>query len=382
MRHRPRVALIIETSNDYARGLLHGVRAWIREHEPWSIFLAEHGRGDEPPAWLSDWQGDGIIARIESRKIARAVKKSGRPAVDVSAGRHLPELPWVETDDEAIARLAADHLMERGFRHFAYCGDDRFNWSTWRREAFEKMVTRAGHSCDTWTPRPGEDDTWERHEEALVQWIDKLPRPVGIFACYDIRGQQILEACRRLGLAVPDEVAVIGVDNDELLCDLYTPPLSSVVPDTHRTGYEAARLLDRIMRGENVGADAHPIRPVGVVTRESTDVTAIDDRDVSTAVRFIRDHACEGINVEDVLEQIPLSRRVLESRFKTLIGRSPHEQILKTRLDRVCLLLTETDLPLTRVAERCGFKHVEYLSAVFKKKIGTPPSTYRQNRRG
>ncbi|MBI1367356.1 MAG: helix-turn-helix domain-containing protein [Planctomycetes bacterium] len=375
MTRRPQIALLVETSNAYARGLLHGIVRYIREHRPWSIHLPELGRGDRPPSWFEGWSGHGIIARIENRRIAQAVLRSGLPAVDVSAARLVPQLPWVETNDQKIARLAADHLLERGFKHFAFCGDDRFNWSRWRCEHFVECIKNAGGTCDVHTIDV--DAAPKQQDAALARWMRRLPKPVGVMACFDIRGQQVLDACRRLGVAVPDEVAVVGVDNDELLCDLADPPLSSVIPDAHRTGYAAASLLDRMMSGSKVKAEATLIDPVGLVTRQSTDVLAIDDRDVSAAVRYIREHACEGIGVNDVLAAVPLSRRVLEARFKKLVGRTPHEQILRTQLARVQELLRETNLPLTTIADRAGFKHAEYLSVVFKKHLGVPPSQYR-----
>ena len=374
---RRQVALLIETSNAYARGLLQGVVHYIREHRPWSFHLMEQGRGDDPPPWLANWQGDGIIARIETPRIARAVRKAGLPTVDVSAARLVPELPWVETDDAEIARLAAEHLLERGFKHFGFCGDERFNWSAWREEQFRARIAAAAQTLHVFEPPPAAAGDVAAEAAALRRWVTELPKPVGIMAAYDTRGQQVLDACRGAGLAVPDEVAVLGVDNDELLCELATPPLSSVMPDTHRTGYEAAALLDRLMAGKKVRPVAHLIPPVGVKPRQSTDVLAIDDRDVARAVRFIREHACEGVNVGDVLRAVPLSRRVLEQRFRTLLGRTPREEILQVRLARVKQLLGETELALDQIAERTGFEHVEYLSVLFKRETGKTPSEFR-----
>jgi LacI family transcriptional regulator len=196
-------------------------------------------------------------------------------------------------------------------------------------------------------------------------------------ACYDIRASQVLEACRRLGVEVPDEVAVIGVHNDELLCDLCDPPLSSVIPNARRAGYEAAALLQRMMNGERVGARNVYIRPIGVATRQSTDVVAVNDRRVSSAVRFVREHACENITVKDVLRAVPVSRSWLERRFKHHFGRTPHDQILRVRMARVRAMLATTDLPLAQIAERTGFEHVEYLSVAFKRVTGLSPSRYR-----
>ena len=374
MKH---VALLIETSNAYARGLLRGIVSYVREHRPWSIYLAEHGRGDRPPGWLAAWRGDGIIARVETPPIAEALRRIKVPVVDVSAARLLPALPWFETDDAAFAQVAYEHLKERGFKHFAYCGDARFNWSNWRCEHFERTMRAEGESCFIYQPSRAfaADDTTQVDD--LARWVKKLPKPVGVIACYDLRGQQVLDACRRARIAVPDQVAVIGADNDELICELSHPPLSSVIPNTHRTGYEAAALLDAMMSGRKARGETHLIPPVGVATRQSTDVLAIEDRHVAQAVRFIREQACRGINVRDVLKAVPQARRLLESRFKKFLGHTPHEEIIRVQINRVKELLSETDLPLSVIAERAGFQHVEYLSVVFKKKTGLPPSRYR-----
>jgi len=389
-RRRKRVALIIETSNEYARGLLHGIRAYIRAHEHWDIDLDERRRG-EATAWLDDFKGDGVIARIENAAIAAEVLKCGLPCVDVSAARQVPGIPWVETDDSEIARLAFEHLKERGLRNFAYCGDDHYNWSAWRRDRFTQLVHDAGCDCSIFpaphhptSPSPHRHSSpslaHEQELQSLTKWVAALPRPVGVMACYDIRGRQVLAACRAANRAVPDEIAVIGCDNDELLCDLSVPPLSSVAPDTDSTGYMAAQLLDRMMAGEKIPPTAHLLKPLGVVPRLSTDTLAITDPEMAQAVRFIRTHACQGINVADVLNHVSMSRRVFENEFKRLFGRMPHEEIVRTRIQRVKELLTQTDLPLYAIAQRTGFKHVEYMSVVFKKKVGLPPSEFRDRK--
>lgn len=383
MADRRSVALLVETSNSYARGVLEGVVDYVRQHDGWSIFLPEQERGGSPPAWLSRWKGDGIIARIETEEIARTMRRTGLPVVDVSAARHLPDIPWVETDDEAIARIAVDHLVERGFRHLAFCGDPGFNWSVWRKQNFERLVIDSGCQCYVHETIAQSDVSysWNREKRGLIKWINRLPRPVGIMACYDIKAQKVLDVCRELDIAVPEEVAVIGVDNDELLCGLADPPLTSVICNTRRTGFEAASLLDRLMSGETVGAKKILVKPIGVAARQSTDILAIEDRDVAIAVRFIRENAWNGINVNDVLKEVPLSRRVLENRFLKILGRTPHEEITRLKIDRVKQLLTETDLPLTEIARRTGYRHDEYLSVAFKKSVGVPPRNFRQTER-
>jgi LacI family transcriptional regulator len=389
-----KVALLIETSNSYARGLLEGITAYLRENRRWSVYLAEHGRGDRVPQWLNGWDGDGIIARVENASIEKAVVASGLPVVDVSAARLIPNVPWVETDDRVIAEVAAAHLMNRGFRHFAFSGVGRFNWSAWRGDHFRRIVTAAGYACETHEseghatgahPLPAADgagdNDWESQILELAAWVKRLPRPVGVFACFDVRGFQVLEACRRVGLKVPDEVAVLGVDNDALLCDLADPPMSSVIPDTRRTGYEAAALLDRMIAGMPVPSDAVLIPPLGVATRRSTDVFATDDPDLLAAMHFLRENAFRGITVKDLTNEIPVSRRLLEARFKQWLGRSPHEELARLRVERVKELLAETDLPLKAIAQRIGIRHVEYVSVMFRRATGQTTTEYRRRTR-
>lgn len=374
------VALIIETSNEYARGLLRGVKTFIREQEPWSLFLSEHSREDHDLSWLRNWRGDGILARIENDAIARYIQETGLPAVDLSAARLLPSIPFVETNDESIARMAADHFIERGFKHFAYYGDSHFIWSQLREEHFIRYLNHAGYTCTMFDHHAGEHrkQLWNIEMNRLMDWLRSLPKPVGIMACFDIRGQQLLEACRLARIRVPDEVAVIGVDNDDLICALSDPPLSSIIPNTLKTGYHASSLLKRLMDGEPLINQSHLIEPLGISTRLSTDVLSIHDKHVSDAIRLIRNHASQNINVQDVLEHIPLSRRALESRFQKAVGRTPHEEIIFVKLKLVKQLLIETELPISLIAERAGFEHGEYMSVMFKKNTGLSPSLYRQ----
>jgi LacI family transcriptional regulator, galactose operon repressor len=369
MKPGKQVALLIETSNAYGRGLLRGIMAYVREHEPWAFRLTEHGRGEVGRNELAGWKGHGAIARIENERVAAAVRQFRRPVVDVSAARLMPELPWVETDDEAIARAAADHLLARGLRHFGYCGVDRFNWSRWRREAFRRYLAAAGLAC---SDGPAEGT------RGLAEWVRALPKPAGVFACYDVRGREVLDACRQSEVEVPDQVAVVGVDDDELLCELSDPPLSSVVPDTRRAGWVAAELLSGWMAGRRPRRAGHRIPPLGVTTRRSTDMLAVEDPELAAALRFIADHACRGITVQDVLNQVPLSRRVLESRFQRVLGRTPHDEILRAQLERAKQLLVQRHLTLAAVAHQAGFRSGEYLGAVFKRELGLTPGEYRK----
>lgn len=373
----PKVALLFETTNAYARGLLVGIGDYILSHGPWSVHFAEPGPADRPPPWLATWDGDGVIVRGENARIARAVEKLGVPVVDLTPSRLLPKAPWVKSDDGAIAQLAAQHFLERGFRHFAFCGDPRFSWSNRRADQFGLLIRRAGRDCHVYVPA-ARSLIGDEQVDDIAAWLVKLPRPVAVFACYDNRGQQVLEACRRAGIAVPEEVAVLGVDNDEVLCVLSPPPLSSIILNTRRTGWEAAALLSLMMKGEKLAPAAHLIPPVGVQTRQSSDILAIADPKIAGALRYIREHACERLRVSDVLKHCPMARRALENRFKQLLGRTPRQEILRVQLNRVKELLVGTELPVWEIADRTGFDP-DYLSVVFKQETNVAPSEYRRS---
>jgi LacI family transcriptional regulator len=379
MQPRPHVALLIETSNAYARGLFHGIRSYLTEHQSWSIYLADHGRGDILPVWLRKWKGDGIIARVENQQIADELLRLKLPVVDVSVGFPHSPFPRVVTDSQAVSRLAADHLIERGFEHFGYCGDPQYYWSVTRSCYFSEYIRQSGFDCSLFgdIPTGGKTDTWDEETDSIAGWLKTLPKPAGVMACYDIRGQQVLEACRRSGILVPDEIAVIGVHNDELLCDLCDPPLSSVIPNARRAGYEAAALLEHLLNGEKGESKEILLEPVGIATRQSTDVVAVAEPRLSQAIRYIRDHACEGIKVGDVLKAVPMSRTVLERQFKKLLQRTPGEQISRVKIERAKTMLATTDLPIVVVAERVGFEHVEYFSVAFKRLTGITPARFR-----
>jgi LacI family transcriptional regulator len=383
MPRNPHVALVVETAIVYGRRILHGITRYLRTHPAWSVFLEQHDLLAAPPRWLSRWRGDGIITRSAGRGLVNAIRRSGVAAVDLNDRGPPYGAPRINSDDSAIGRLAAEHLRERGFQSFGYCGFTGELWSARRRAGFEAVAATAGFSCPTFEsawfgPRA---HPWEREQGQISRWLLSLPRPVGVMACNDMRGQHVLDACRRAGLKVPDEVAVVGVDDDELLCELSTPPLSSVIPNAERIGYEAAALLDRLMAGGPVGPAETLIPPLGVATRLSSDVLAIDDVATADAVRFIRQNACRGITVADVLRAVPVSRTLLERRFRHYLGRSPQAEIRAVQLRRVRQLLAETDYKLSQVAEMSGFAYPEYLSSVFRHATGQTPGAYRRTAR-
>jgi len=408
---RRSVAFLIETSNGHGRGLLEGVVSYVKESADWSVFLTEQERGAIPPNWLKNWRGDGIIARIETDEIADQLRDLHVPIVDLSATRHVKGIPWTSTDDTAIAALGVQHFLDRGFHNLAFCGDPGFAWSNLRRDRYRELTLSAERKFFEYqsTHRYDPMFDWEQEKTRLGHWLTTLPRPVAIMACYDFQAQQVLDACRQSRIAVPESVAVLGVDNDRLICELAEPSLSSIIQDTHATGYEAARLLDEMMdmqikasnrtqasnrrspvaRSEQTATKSlsklttmtdPPLltKPLGIMVRESTDTLAIDDHEISEALQYIRRHAHANIRVTDVLKTLSLSRRSLEHRFKKLVGRTPHEEIQRVRLNSVKRLLSETELSIAAIAERSGYEHGEYMTAVFRRVTGLTPSEYRR----
>ncbi|MBU1175119.1 MAG: DNA-binding transcriptional regulator [Alphaproteobacteria bacterium] len=379
------VALIIETSNSYARGILRGIHDYARTRHGWRLYLTEHGRHEIDESFAGNWTFDGVIARIETDQMARIIKTMNVPTVDVSAARLIEGIPWVETDDEAITRMALDHLRDCGLQNFAFFGDPFYNWSIWRQHAFERIL---GHpdiiksQIYNLPQRKEPRVRWWTQREAIRDWLKSLPKPVGVFACYDGCGQQLLEICRYYGFMVPEDIAIVGVDNDELLCEITTPSMSSIIPNSFRTGAYAAEILDRMMRGEKLSGRKHSMEPLGVRKRVSTDVLTVGDSHVAEAIAFIRKNAHNNIRVEDVLDIVPMSRRVLEARFRKALDRTPHQEILRVRTNAVRELLLETDMSLSEISEVLGIEHPEYLSVFFKKETGLTPREYRDQVRG
>ncbi|WP_206028508.1 AraC family transcriptional regulator [Thalassoroseus pseudoceratinae] len=380
-----RVVLIIETSSVYGRDLLSGIVRFMRMHDDWSVFLEQRDLWKQPPSWLPHWNGDGIISRVTTPKLLDAVEKTGVPLVEVTDRHGESHLPQVRSDDAAIGRMAANHLVERGFRRFGFCGFRGEAWSQRREEAFATVVERHSETeCARYnTPWHGPTAlSWEQEQEQIVEWLDGFEQPFAVMACNDIRGQHVIEACSKIGVSVPEQVAVIGVDNDELLCRVCSPPLSSVIPNAEAVGYRAAEVLAELMSGDNSPPRTEIIEPLDVATRQSTDVVAIQDRDIASALRFIRENACRGISVDEVVRNSAVSRSTLERQVRKYLGRTPQEEIRHVQIGRARELLLTTDLPTERIAGLCGFEHSEYFHVVFKRITKTTPGEFRRRSSG
>lgn len=383
MSRNYKVAVIANAHLPYDRMIVRGIAAYMRTCSHWSLYVEEDPRQKLPD--LRTWKGDGLIVDFDDQKVAQAVQALAIPIVGLGGGGGwydpATRIPYYETDDAEIAELAADHLMGLGLRRFAYYGVpvDRVSiWSQTRAQVFSQRIAEFGYPCSVLTSRYKGAHNWDKLQSELMAWLEGLELPVGLMACNDIRARYVLEACRALNYRVPDDVAVIGVDNDELMCELSHPPLTSIEQGAFHLGYEAAALLDRMLHGNKPRQLRYRIKPVGVVARQSTDIVAIEDPEVAAAIKLIRTIPCSELQAERLAEQVHLSRCTLDRRFRQAVGITVHEKIQAVRLAKAKELLASTDWPLSAVAHDAGFANVQYLSAVMRQSVGQTPTQYRQ----
>ena len=370
------VLLFLDRVASYTRAVFAGMAACAVEHGPWR-FVPVVAPTALISAVLRRGEFDGILARVHTNRMSTIIAESGIPAVDIG---HLERatLPTVTLDDVEVGRIGARHLLQAELPNLAYCGVS-WNWYNTQREiGFVGAAQEAGRVPSV-CGRPGAflPSRAEQYRK-LDEWIAGLPKPVGIMATDDVRAREVLESCGRLGLRVPDDVAVVGAGNDPLTCEISAPPLSSVAIAADRVGYEAARLLAHLMDGQPPPSQPTVLPPVGMVVRFSTKARTSDDADVAQAIEFIRDQVHAGISVEDVLRVVPLSRRTLEMRFRSALGRSPAEEIRRVRIERAKRLLVETDTGMAGVAQASGFSSANQLCETFRREAGVSPTRYRR----
>jgi LacI family transcriptional regulator len=379
-----RVALIYDATHTYDLKVMTGVAAYLHHSGNYNVYIERNALKDQRLPSLRSWDGDGIIANFDHPTVARAVTLSKLPAVAFGSGhgwyvRGSP-IPYFSTNHSMVASMAADHLLARGLRHFGYCGYVRNainGWSDEREKSFVKCLDERGFSCHVYRPRHKTVQPWISLQNSLGKWLTRLQKPVGVMAANDDRAHHVLEACRTVGLRVPDDVAVIGVNNDELLCLLTSPSLTSIEQGAKQMGYEAAGLLERLICGKELKRRRFVFDPMAIITRQSTDVFAVDDSSVAKAMKFIQEHAFEGIKVPNVVTEAAISRSGLEMRFVKATGYTIHAAIRKVQLDRARLLISNTNLPVKQIATNVGFRSVQHMTRLFGEAFHQSPGKYR-----
>jgi LacI family transcriptional regulator len=380
---KPHVLLVFMTRFEECAAMLKGIAHYERSHRPWAAFLDDEARAEVDPQWLRSKHWHGVISRHTTPALVKSCAELGLPLVDLNDCPPVPGVSKIRPDNTALGHMGAEHFIERGYRHFGFSGFAELGWSGERRDGFVEALQLAGFTCDVQDAQYPGDVTpfWDaKQTTALNAWLRRLPRPTAIMACNDMRALQVVSAAQSAGLLVPEEVAVLGANNDTIRCELAYPPLSSVATNAFQSGYQAAEHLAEMMAGKKTETLDLRIDPVGVVTRQSTDILAMADKNVAAAVSYIREHACHGITVDEVLKQTFASRSQLEKKFRKYIGRSPQAEIRRVQVAKIRQLLFETDFPLKKIADLTGFEHIEYMCVVFKRLVGDSPGNFRKRK--
>jgi LacI family transcriptional regulator len=379
-----KVMLLYEVSTVNGRRFLSGVAKYSQLHGPWIFYR-------EPPFYKGDkwqnkvlrqmkqWGVDGILAHLDIKKVQELIPSDMPAVISPYTNEDHVGFCTVVGDNLETGRMGAEHLLGLGFNHFAYCGYDNVFWSVDRGKGFAEKIEEKGFEVNFYhQPSKKSDQAWQNEQLILADWLKKLPKPIALMTCNDNRSQEILDACTLAEIEVPWEIAILGVDNDDLTCNLAHPPLSSVALTMEKAGFEAAEVLDKLMKGEKPEKEKITVLPTHIVNRHSTDVLAIKDNDVANAIRFIRNNAQRVIQINDVVEETSLSRRSLELRFRKVLGRSVLDEIRRVRINHVAKLLLETDLTVLQIEMQMGYCSPGNLSRYFHKQTGMSPVQYRK----
>lgn len=375
-----RVALLMGQDLGFCRDAMRGVRTYAIQKANWTFRNSAPEMAILPH--LRQWRPHGIIANLFTREVARAVLRMRKPVVDTAYVLPHSKVPTVDVDHLAVGRLAAEYLLERGFTCFGFFGSERAEYSQLREVGFREQLAKRGHtvaSCyGEYLHQTLATTGWKAMDERVGQWLRRLPKPVAVLADNDAPARKLADLCQQLGLHIPSQVALLGMDDDQLECLLTSPPLSSIAIPSERIGYEAARLLDRMMAGEPAPTEPLLLPPLRVITRQSTDTMAVDDPIVLAALRHIRTRATQNITVGKVVREVGCGRRELERHFRRVLGRSVLDDIRLVRIERAKDVLSSTDLAMPAVAAQAGFSNPQRFAVVFRQLTGMTPTAYRR----
>ncbi|MEI6070456.1 MAG: XylR family transcriptional regulator [Verrucomicrobiae bacterium] len=378
---RTRILLLVESSSICGRQTLEGIGRFNHDHRQWSFVFREQGLGELSLRELNQMRVDGVISRLNTLRSVRLLRDSGLPMVDLY-GHIKTGKSQVTLDEKALARMAAEHFLERNINNLGFFAMRNERWMQDRLAAFLDYLRALGHPCHSFLPS---NRSSRKQDEAsrlaeIITWLQSLPKPVGILCAADMEALALLDACQQAGIAVPDQVAVLGVDNDPVICSVSSPSLSSIETNAQRMGYEAASLLSRIMKGGKHSSSCLHFSPIEVVTRESTDFLAVADPAVVQAIRLIGQLACKGVGVSHIADHVLMCRRTLERRFKAVLGRTLKQEILRVKIEQAKMLLLQRNYPMKRICDLSGFTSLYDFSRAFRRETGSTPGQFRRLR--
>jgi LacI family transcriptional regulator len=380
-----KIILLTDFGEEYGTSLLKGITRYSQKYGPWVFcrmpgYYREMKGMDGILKWAKEWKADGILGQFYNNSSVEKLMNEGIAVVAQDFKERHKNIPNITGDYFKTGRMGADYFLRKGFENFAFYGFKNIVWSRERSEGFEKRVNEEGFEVHYFEHkrRFKSRELWYYKPSALSKWLKSLPKPIALMACDDNQGMHITEACRLTNIRIPEEVAVLGVDNDEMLCNLSDPPLSSVSLDTEKGGYEAARLLETMIKSNNQTYYDIVVEPTQIITRNSTDIYAAKDKNVGMALKYIHNNIEKNLKVKDVLEQVPLSRRSLEKRFSQVTGYPVYEYIFNLRIEKFTQKLLETDLSVFEIAVDLGLNDSKNIARQFRQIKGCTPSEYRK----
>jgi LacI family transcriptional regulator len=379
-----KIILLSDFSEEYNKNLLRGITRYSKDHGPWTFckmptYYRETIGIDGILKWAKDWEADGIIGQFYNDEEVEKFTRANIPVIAQDFKERFTSIPNITGDYQATGRMGADYFLKKGFKHFAFYGFSSIVWSRERAEGFEERIHEAGFDVHYYEHKDARSiDLWYYKPSALSDWLLSLPKPIALMTCDDNQGHHVTEAARHAGIRIPDEVAVLGVDNDEMVCDLSDPPLSSIELDSEKSGYEAARLMEQMIEEKRCNAPDIIVKPTQVVTRHSTDIFASKDKYIVSALKYIHGNLDKNLKVDQVLKEVPLSRRSLEKRFIMTTGYPVYEYIYNQRIEKFTQKLLETDMTIFEIALDLGLSDSKNIARQFKQIKGLTPMEYRK----
>ena len=376
------ILVLIETSRSFGRDLIHGITQYATETKQWNLFLCDQITAIQNQQWLNKWTGDGLIARAYDKRLRRFFDAFAGKKINLSSDGKNSTL-YVRLDNERCGQMAVEHFRQRGYHHFAFFSMGHTFWSKYRYDCFRRSLETCGIVCHL-CPQAQRRNTWmlptlwwEGADDSVLAWIESLPKPVAVFCAYDNHAFYLTNLCSISGIAVPESISVLGVDNDVSLCLAVSPSISSIDPNAPKIGYEAAALLDSMMNGRRLPTLPVVVQPSCIVTRQSTDNLAVNDPVLAEALQIIRSEVANRLSVADVVRRLCISKGTLNNLFRKHMSCSPHEEILRIRLEWAKELLRDTVLPIGKISLMIGYQTPEYFCRVFSRETNMTPLTYR-----